>query len=339
MAEKRLKDVAEAMGVSVVTVSNALSGKKGVSPATADAILDKAVELGVDLSRYKNRQEKTYTIGMFVSSRYISLGDSFYWTMYEKTAYAASRKHCFSMLEISREESAEASLPVMLSHQQIDGLMIIGRLQEDYMKKIIRCSQVPVVLLDVYRRSYGCSAVMSNNYYGMYRSTAYLIDHGHREIGFVGTGVTSDNVIERFMGFRKCLLDHGIPYHPEYVVRDRDIDERIILELPDKLPTAFACSSDYAAQFLEMELKKKGLKIPDDISVSSYDNFLYQRAESIPYTTYNVDMNQMGRSAVKLLIRKMEGKDTETGAKYIDSSIIERGSVRTLPATGEDRNV
>ena len=88
-----------------------------------------------------------------------------------------------------------------------------------------------------------------------------------------------------------------------------------------------------------MELKKKGLKIPDDISVSSYDNFLYQRAESIPYTTYNVDMNQMGRSAVKLLIRKMEGKDTETGAKYIDSSIIERGSVRTLPATGEDRNV
>lgn len=73
MAEKRLKDVAEAMGVSVVTVSNALSGKKGVSPATADAILDKAVELGVDLSRYKNRQEKTYTIGMFVSSRYIHL--------------------------------------------------------------------------------------------------------------------------------------------------------------------------------------------------------------------------------------------------------------------------
>ncbi|MCC6094306.1 MAG: LacI family DNA-binding transcriptional regulator [Eubacterium sp.] len=336
MSEKRLKDVALAMGVSVVTVSNALSGRKGVSPATAEAIVDKAVELGVDLSRYRSRKNNSYTIGIFVSSRYISLGDSFYWKMYEKTAYAASRKHCFSMLEISDEESEKTPLPEMLRQQQIDGLIIIGRLQEDYMIKIIRHSSVPIVLLDVYSSTYHCSAVMSNNYYGMYRSTAYLIDHGHREIGFVGTGITSNNVIERFMGYRKCLMDYGLPFHPEYVVRDRDINERIILQLPDKLPTAFACSSDYAAQFLEMELSKRGLRIPDDISVTGYDNFLYKRAESIPYTTYNVDMEQMGRTAVKMLIRKIEGRDSTACAKYIDSTMIERSSVKTLLPKGED---
>ncbi len=325
-----LKDIAEEMGVSVVTVSNSLSGKKGVSPATARAILEKAEEMGMDLSRYEQKLPENKTIGIYADKRYISIGFSFYWKIYQQLAHVASKKKCFTLLEISEEtEKGETPLPKILTERGVDGLIILGVIPEKEMKRILEVCTVPLVLLDFYNYQYDAYSILSNNYAGGYRACEYLIDQGHREIGFVGTLGISQNVDERFMGYRKALAEHHIPYRKEYYIQDRKpITEEIILTLPEKLPTAFVACSDYAAEYLGAAIVKRGLSIPDDVSVVGYDNYLYQRPYSNHLTTYNVDMERMAKAAIRTLLKHTDRKEKKRGVKYIDSEMIIRGSVR-----------
>ena len=98
MARITQRDIADALGVSVVTVSNALSGKKGVSEELRGEIIRKAEELGMNAEKYGARSMDHFTIGIYVSGWYISVGTSFYWEMYQKTAYAASRRRCWTSI-------------------------------------------------------------------------------------------------------------------------------------------------------------------------------------------------------------------------------------------------
>ena len=81
MGNVKLKDIAEALDVSTVTVSNALAGRKGVSEEVRNQVVEKAKELGYDLKKYTNKSQGV-TIGVIVSEKYLELGVSFYWSMY-----------------------------------------------------------------------------------------------------------------------------------------------------------------------------------------------------------------------------------------------------------------
>ena len=83
MAEVKLKDIADRIGVSTVTVSNALSGKKGVSAGLRENIENVAEELGYDISRY-HRTLQGARIGVIsTEKRYMEIGNSFYWSLYQ----------------------------------------------------------------------------------------------------------------------------------------------------------------------------------------------------------------------------------------------------------------
>ena len=198
MKRAGLKDIAQKLGVSVVTVSNALSGRGGVSRQKRERIIKEAKLLDIDISRYQRAADSSSTIGVIVSNRYIYVGTSFYWELYQKTAYAASRRGCFTSLEIIENDGKLSDLPKILTEGDIDALIVIGKVREEYLGRILSFAAVPVVLVDFLSRHLKCSAVMSSNYIGMYRSTSYLAKLGHTDIGFVGTVSTSDNVLERF---------------------------------------------------------------------------------------------------------------------------------------------
>ena len=77
-------------------------------------------------------------------------------------------------------------------------------------------------------------------------------------------------------------------------------------------------------------MKERGYRIPEDISIAAYDNYLFGHSFAKRLTTYNVDMKQMAEMAMKLLIGKIQGKDKRFGIRYIDSVIVERSSVKIL---------
>ena len=106
MGNVKLKDIAEALNVSTVTVSNALAGRKGVSEEVRTQVVEKAKEMGYDLKKYSNKSQG-FTIGVIVAEKYLELGVSFYWSMYQKVAYAASKSQSVTMLETLERENEE----------------------------------------------------------------------------------------------------------------------------------------------------------------------------------------------------------------------------------------
>ncbi|MDD7388324.1 MAG: LacI family DNA-binding transcriptional regulator [Lachnospiraceae bacterium] len=328
----KLKDIAEALGISVVTVSNALSGKKGVSDALRQEVLDKAQELGYNVSRYDTKKTGTYSIGVIASEEYLGVGTSFYWYMYQQVAYAAAKKKCFTVFEILNKQIEEPEkLPDVLTKGEVDGLLVIGWVNHRYIRRILDAVDIPVVLLDFYDPSFCCDAVMSNNYLGMYKATRYLLERGHREIAFLGSVDANDNIRDRFFGYRKALEEWKIPLCEEWILEDRDVGTlKMQVQLPERMPTAFACSSDFAAKYLYEELGSRGYRIPEDISIVGYDNYLYGHPFAEEITTYNVDIRKMAKTAVSTLLKKIEDEDRYQGVRYLDSEIVERSSVKRL---------
>lgn len=337
-----MREIAEALQTSVVTVSNALAGKKGVGDELRRRILEKGAELGYDIpAEEKRADEKVVTLGIISSRWYMSEGSSFYWEMYQNTIAAATRRNALTMLKmlddeeklLDEEEEEEFLSSLLTSKNTADGFIVIGRIGDGLMKRILRNVKEPVVLLDFYRPGYGCDAVLSNNYMGACRITEYLIDRGHREIGFVGTGRTSRNVVERYYGFCRCMRGHGLPVVPEWLLEDRGLrTETPRLILPEKLPTAFVCSSDYSAGLLYNELLGRGLRVPEDISVIGYDDYLYGNTFAERLTSYHVDMEEMAREAVQMVLQRMSAPRRPYRIRYVDSGIVERASVRCIYA-------
>lgn len=331
MANVKLKDIAERLGVSTVTVSNALSGRKGVSEEVRVKVIETAKEMGYHLEKY-DRKRQGVTIGVIVAEKYLERGVSFYWNMYQEVACAASKVQSFTMLEtLSQETEEKGILPQIIYERNIDGLIVIGWMNENYIRKLIQETMFPIVQLDFAAHNIPCDAVVSANFIGMYKITRYLIEKGHREIAFVGSIHANENIMDRYYGYRKALEERKIPVKKEWRIEDRDLKTgKVSVALPSSMPTAFACNSDLTASRVYDALVKKGYRIPEDISIAAYDNYLFGHEFAKELTTYNVDMKRMAENAVKLLIGKINGVEKHFGTRYIDSVIIERSSVKHL---------
>lgn len=331
MSDVKMKDIAASVGVSVVSVSNALAGRKGVSDNVRFRVEKAARELGYDMKK-NDRSSQGMVIGVLTPEKYITVGQSFYWALYQRVAYEAAKSQSVTMLEIltfSMEEEEE--MPKLLREKTISGLIIIGWMTDSYVKKIVNAAGVPTVLLDFQMKGVQCDAVMSSNYVGMYKVTRYLLEKGHRDIVFLGSVNANDNIMDRYFGYRKALMEAGIRERKEWILEDRNIRDGLAkIEVPENMPTAFACNSDWAAGLLYNELAGRGYRVPEDVSIVGYDNYLYDNSFADRLTTYNVDMKQMGHQAVKLLRGKIRGDDRHWGTRYVDSVIVERQSVKNF---------
>lgn len=328
----KLKDIADKLDISIVTVSNALSGKKGVSDSLRDEIIQTAAGMGYDISRYqKKNNADEIRIGVLVPMKHMEIGGSFYWSMYQQVAYVASKKNGLTTLGIINERSHYKAIPPTITEERVDGIIVIGRIERQRLEWIIKETEVPVVLLDFEERGLPCDIVMSNNYMGMYKVTRYLIERGHKEIAFVGETNATDNIFERYYGYRKAMEESRYTIREDMIISDREVKSNIMrMDLPAKMPTAFACNSDFTAGCLYDILIRKGYRIPEDISIVGYDNYLFNHPLARSLTTYNVDMEAMSKKAIDLLIKRKKNPDKRYEKYYIDSWIVERSSVKTL---------
>lgn len=331
MPEVKLKDIADEIGVSTVTVSNALSGKKGVSDRMRSRIEAVARKMGYNVDRYTRKEEGGFRVGVLVADIYIEVGNSFYWALYQQLAFAASKTQSVTMLEVLDSELQKSKeLPKMLQENAVDGMIIIGWLFRPYIENLVKHAGVPIVLLDFAVKGLKCDAVLSSNYTGMYKMVRYLLSKGHRDIAYVGSRFANENIMDRYYGYRKALMENNIRFRKEWVLEDRDlITGEVRISLPENMPTAFACNSDLTASALYDLLRQRGYRIPEDISIVGYDNYLIHSFAS-SLTTYNVDMKRMASIALKLLLGKIRGVEKNYGIRYIDSTIIERSSVKEL---------
>ena len=330
-----MKDIAARLGISNVTVSKALNDKEGVSKELKEKIKKVADEMGYRYNIAAKSMKKgcSYNVGVIVAGRFAEDLQSFYLKFYQNICKALERYGYLGMLHIlSYAEERELKLPKMYKEMKVDGLIILGQVSKSYIELLKRI-EIPTIFLDFYDEHNEFDSVISDNFYSSYEITNYLINHGHKDIAFVGNIYATSSIQDRFLGYYKSLLEHGMDLRKDYIINDRDEDGKFIdLVLPNEMPTAFVCNCDRIAYNLINQLKEEGYRIPDDCSVVGFDNDIFATLSDPKLTTVETNMEDMSRTAVKSIMRKIENPNNNkrTGKVLIKGRIVYRDSVKEI---------
>lgn len=326
----KMSDIAKELGISTVAVSKALSGQKGVSEELRTRVRTLADELGYQspAELRRNRQAAGSNIGVLIPKRYLDSHETFYWKLYQEVVALAKQNECFTLLEVLEDsEALQHHLPKLAQENRADGIIIIGKPINGYAAMLRQRWPHPVVFLDFYDADISADSVISNGFFGAYMLTNHLLHLGHREIGYVGTLLTTASITDRYLGYTKALMEQGIPVRPQWVVDDRDAEGMDIeIQLPSPMPTAFVCNCDHIAALLIRKLREQGCRVPQDISVVGFDNYLMPGLCDIGITTYAVNIPEMARIAVRMLLGKLTDQPYRSGLQMTDGYIIQKDS-------------
>lgn len=338
MSKVRLADIAEKIGVSVVTVHNALSSQKGVSEELRQRIKKEAEAMGYRSYKTSYESKANYKkIGVIIAENYLAQYATFYWKMYQELTIAASEKGCFTIIEVLKKEEEKKTLemPKIVTEQNIEGLIVIGEIDKHYIEKIKETLNAPMVFLDFYDKDLAEDAVITDNFYGMYLLTEYLFKNGMKDIGFIGSIYETSSIMDRYCGYMKSMIEHKKTIHQEWVIADRDKMGQVAFDLPEKLPEAFVCNCDLIAGMLILKLKEKGYRVPEDISVVGFDNYLYPGFTDMKITTYEVNTKAMTKVALEKVLKQIKNPKSGRGLDIVSGHMVIKQSVKTK--SGENR--
>ncbi len=330
----RMLDIAEKLGVSVVTVSNALAGRDGVSEQVRKQICDVAEEMGYKPSNTGSKKKAEFSrmgksVAILTSERFVGAMGTFYWELTANISNKLSSVNVVMVYEcITRDNEKNLVLPPTVTEKRVDGVIVIGQLSREYAMELSKID-IPLLFVDFYVNRCNVDSVNSDSYYGGYMLTDYLVERGHKKIGFVGTLNSTSSINDRYLGYLKCLIENGLEQKKEWILDDRD-DRSILfdrLEFPAEMPTAFVCNCDETAFRVISALKSKGVRETEDISVVGYDNYTVSNICIPPITTVEVDLVKMASESVELMIKKLQNPDYTEGRRIISGKLIEKESV------------
>ena len=329
-----MRDIAKKVGVSTVTVSKALTDKDGVGSELRAVIKATAEEMGYTYSGIGDgfRRGRSYNIGVIVEEHYVDNSTTvfpFYMKMYNSINKQMSQFHYSVIMEaITSKMLAEHRMPDIVTERKVDGVIVLGQMKSDYLK-VLRENKLPVVYLDFYDRTMEVPSVINDNMYGTYMLTNYLVAMGHKKIAHVGSIDATASILDRYLGYYRSLLTHQLNMPDDYIIPDRDDEGYFIdFQMPKEMPTAFVCNCDGTANLLMKLLISRGYRIPQDISVVGFDNYSAEFDYNLPkLTTIEVNIEEMTKNAVEMIIRLLKGEENLGGRKVISGKLIIRDSV------------
>lgn len=328
-----MNEIAKIFNVSKVTVSKALNDKPGVSDKLKEEIKEKAAELGYRMNTAAKslKTNKSYNVGVLIAERYIGELETYYFGVYGKLTTKFSNLGYSTIMEtLSYDNEINLKLPQMYLELKVDAIIVLGQLDANYLK-LFEDFSIPIVYFDFYASNSIIDSVVVDNFYSGLEITQYLIDRGHREIGFIGNLYSTSSIQDRFLGYYRCLLENKLAINYDYIVSDRDDAGNFIdLALPSKLPTAFVCNCDQVAYRLIKELQQKNVRVPEDISVVSFDNTIYSTVSEPQITTLDNNVDEMVNVVTKIILKKIENPTRKYDRILVKAFVVERNSVKEI---------
>ena len=335
-----MKDIAKRLNVSINAVSIALNDKPGVSDEMRLQILRTADEMG-----YIN-QKKQY-LSIFSKSNICVLMQSYY----------ANTGHFYSIVLCSIVEQAknfgyfsilnyfednDFHMPECIVDRKVAGVLVVGKISDSHLKALKKVG-IPVVLVDFTSLGDPCDCVLTHNRQGGYMLTDYVVLKGYKTIGFFGDLDYSFSFQDRFMGYKKALIqnqivsseevdsyieEHSFLHNIEKYILANEITEIVKILKSKKLPEVLICANDSNAFAVISALKDMGLKIPEDIGVTGFDDTPLCEKANPQITTVQVQKELMGQVAVSNLMDRIHRKENTPMTQLLSVKIVERASLK-----------
>lgn len=312
-----IKEIAAALGLSVSTVSKALNNASDVSAATRTRVTEFAKSVGFSLHRGSESKRICVLFENMDSHSNSQVG----YPVLTGFQRAANAYHYEVIIEHCTDKNSP-NLQKLCSENNFCGLMILGTKLNSAIINELEATDVPVMLMDSYIKNPKVSCIGSDNINSVAAIVEHLVSLGHRKIGFLGGDRESIVTRERFSGYLIGLIDGNIEFRSEYV-RHGNYTEDCGFEAADYFAdigvTAVVCASDLIAIGLINGLKKRGLSVPDDVSVSGFDNLDVARYFTPSLTTVAQDFISLGENAFTLLRQAIKGNKTRRVTIYTET--------------------
>jgi len=328
-----LDKIASKLGITKVTVSKALKNQPGVSEALKKQIIELSNQMG-----YVTRKEKpiqtVYKLGLIVPKRFFLEIDDFYTKIfYYLNRECALLNYTLNLYILEPKEEDALNYPLSFTQDQseLSGLFIAGEIKSDYLKLLLNLP-IPIVAIDFYKNNLRLDYIVSDNYRMGYFTTNYLVEKGHHTIGFVGNPNYTSSVMDRYCGYFRALTQHGLEIRKEWHIVNNDESGKYHFDfsLPDQLPSAFVCYCDMAAHILLSKLQINGVRVPEDVSLISFDNTEISQTMVPALTTMHIDRFEFAEKALKRMQWRLQHPEEEAQFVYVNSKLIERDSVKSL---------
>lgn len=324
-AKKRVthQDVARAAGVSTAVVSYVVNnGPRPTSPEVRERVLQAIHDLNYHPNAVARglRARRTNTIGYIVndySSMDVFLSSYNAQVLTGLTAELKAREHYVLVYPMDVGEDVR-SLERLLNSMRLDGLVIrlVSQAPEtDALLDRIAATYLPCVCIEQPGAlRFGFSAVTYDDRRGSYAATSYLIDQGHRRVGYICGDRRYVTARARLAGYYAALADHGLAVDDD-LVHGNDWNPEAahaaithLLALPVS-PTAIVVASDDLALKAIETLHMRNVRVPDDIAVIGFDDIPAGRDANPPLTTVRIPLVELGQRAADLLLEIIQAED------------------------------
>ena len=300
-----IKEIANNLGLSASTVSKALNNASDVSAETRDRVNGYAKAVGFSLRRNSDSKRICVLFENMDSSATAQVSYPVL-TGFQQAAnayrYEVVVEHCTS--------KNPPNLKKLCHENDFCALMILGTRLDSPLIKELESANITAMLMDSYVKNPKVACISSDNINSVAAIVEHLVNLGHRKIGFLGGDKESVVTRERFSGYLVGLIEANIEYNGAYV-RYGNYTEDCGLEAADYFAgtdvTAVVCASDLIAIGLIGGLKKHNLRVPEDISVTGFDNLDVARYFSPALTTVKQDFISLGENAFTLLRQAIKG--------------------------------
>ncbi len=328
-----IKEISERTGFSPATVSNALNRKKGVNAETAAVILKTAQEMGYTS---ENKITKIKFV-MFKKTGSIVEDTPFFTQM-----IAGVEQECLAsgielmMCNLDRREGSFNEQAERIMKDRSAGVILLGTEITEDERWIIQGMECPFVVVDFWSEDMTFDGVLINNADSARKATEYLIQKGHREIGYLRGDFRIKPFRSRAVGYEIAMKKAEILVNSEYTVtlpatmNGAYLGMKEYLERQPKLPTAFFADNDIIALGAMKALFENGIKVPEDVSLVGFDDVTYSSISVPPLTTLRVPKQSIGRQAVRRLKNQIQDGDDTKLKIQVCTQFIERDSVRDL---------
>jgi DNA-binding LacI/PurR family transcriptional regulator len=313
---KRLQmaDIARLAGVSASTVSRALSGHPAIPESTRARITELArslnYQVNVGAANLRRRGIQTVAVAMQTDTLQ-GISDPFILSLLGSIADALDRRGLSLLLTRSRTEQPE-SLAQMVDNGQASGLIVIGQYAQQDRLNLLTLRRIPLVVWGAHLPTMLYPVVGGDNELGGHLAARHLLDRGCRRVGFVGE-FNHPEAMLRHQGYVRALAEAGLPADPRLHIDTPFEPEHTRLRMRQWLQTrpefdGLCCVSDVMAINVIAVLQEHGIRVPNDVRVTGYDDVPLAAHVHPSITTIRQPTADAGESLVSSLMDVLEGR-------------------------------
>ena len=331
-----LADVAKLAGVSLGSASRALSDPSDVKPATLERVTQAVAQL--DYVRNGAAQALASKKTRMIAVIYPSLDNPIFASSVNSLQMTLWKKG-YQLLIASHEYDweREAQTAIKMIERGIDGLILVGSDHQQSIFDTLRKRQIPYVLTWSKDSTDYPHCVGFSNEEAAYNMAKLVIAKGHRDIAIcAGTYLHNERAKARVQGTLRAFREAGIEIDPNAIIEEqlsveggrKGLEKILALQ---KKPSVIIFGNDAQAIGAIAKSRELGIKIPEELSVTGFDDIELASLVDPPLTTNKVPINDIGIRAADMIVNLINGDmDKDVSTEILDTKVIERQSLRNI---------